>query len=353
MEKLMQYKKQLLLLAGCFLLLAICFLVWLKFFNKDNAFIFDDKNKIEHQNDASSTPQEPLWPRKLDGVGVKEGDTDSQIAAVMIDNHPLARPQSGLSRASIVYEAEAEGGITRFLAVYDIKDDISEIGPVRSSRAYYLDWSEEYKALYVHCGGSPEALAKIESDNIKNLNEFYNGKYFWRDEQREAPHNIMVSTQNIRQAIEDKGIKKVEYGIWDRLETPERSASTASGTSIGINYNLNFTVSWDYDIINRKYSRSYNGIVHKDKTGEEIKTDNVIVQVVRSEVIDEKLRMQFIDVGSGEALVCLSGKCIEGKWIKTGTKSRTYFFDETNAKLKLNPGITWIEIVNNKNKIIF
>ena len=353
-EKIVQYKKQLLLFAGCFLLLGICSLFWYKNIDEKIIAMIAGSNKMGINEIATSTiPTEPLYPRKLDGVGVKAGETDNQIAAVMIDNHSLAQPQSGLSRARIVYEAEAEGGITRFLAIYDTGEDVEEIGPVRSSRAYYLDWSEEYKALYVHCGGSPEALAKIEKDNIKNLNEFYNGKYFWRDENREAPHNVMISTKNIKDAIKNKEISKAEYGIWAYNENAVKPNGTSTVNEITLAYNYSFTVAWNYDIIKNNYTRFYNGNVHKDKTGEEIKADNVIVQMVDSEVVDEKLRQQLADIGNGKAYVCMAGNCDEVKWIKTGSKSRTYFFNENNEKVKLNPGITWVEIINSKNKINF
>lgn len=111
-----------------------------------------------------------------------ETGTTTPPLAVMVDNEITARPfQKGLSLADTVYEAPTEGGITRFLAVFDGEKYPKKIGPIRSSRPYYVDIIREYSAVYAHVGGSAEALSRIRKEEIFNADQFVLDKYFWRE----------------------------------------------------------------------------------------------------------------------------------------------------------------------------
>lgn len=140
-------------------------------------------------------------PSKLMGIKVDPAELNKKIMTVVIENHPDARPQSGLDKASIVYETLAEGGITRFLAVFQ-ENEVAEIGPVRSARIYFLDWVLEYDALFAHIGGNIAALDQIGPLKIQDINQFYNANYFWRDNSRVAPHNVYTTTDKLRAAGE-------------------------------------------------------------------------------------------------------------------------------------------------------
>src|SRR3989339_236076 len=137
--------------------------------------------EVKRVEETQGEDEEIKIRRSLDGVYVSIGEENNYPVAVMIDNHPGARPQSSLARANLVYEAEAEGGITRYLAIYADLNDLKEIGPIRSARPYFIDLARETSALYVHVGGSAGALAMLAQNKIPDMNEFYNGKYFWRD----------------------------------------------------------------------------------------------------------------------------------------------------------------------------
>ena len=108
---------------------------------------------------------------------------------VVIENSKASRPQSGLNDADIVYETMAEGGISRFIALFQ-KNDAKVIGPVRSLRPYFIDISEEYNLPFAHCGGSDEALACVKSENLMSMDEMANSSSYWRDSVRKAPHNL-------------------------------------------------------------------------------------------------------------------------------------------------------------------
>ncbi|MBI5221693.1 MAG: DUF3048 domain-containing protein [Candidatus Magasanikbacteria bacterium] len=148
------------------------------------------------------TPQLPQYFSSLDGTTVSSSEMINPfVVGIMIDNHPDARPQSGLVAAKIVYEAPAEGGITRYFAIFDSIQSVEKVGPVRSARPYFVDWLEEYSGLYMHCGGAPEALAKIKSEKVFDADEFFNGPYYWRDESRIAPHNLFTKSEQIKKII--------------------------------------------------------------------------------------------------------------------------------------------------------
>ena len=286
--------------------------------------------------------------RFLDGVMVDKGKENLLPMAVMIENHVDARPQSGLSRASLVYEAEAEGGITRFLAVFDPGENIEKIGPVRSARPYYIDWANELKALYIHCGGSPEALAKIINERINDLNEFYNAGNFWRDNLRAAPHNVYTSTEKLLNYLEREKIENERPGMataWKFKEDTD-AALRPKASKITVNYKgAPFTVLWSYDNINNEYSRFQGGLKHADTDGREIRAKNIIIQFVESRIIDEEGRRQVATVGSGKAKICLDGQCREGIWKKKDKKSRTAYFEADGREIEFNSGASWIEVV--------
>lgn len=286
--------------------------------------------------------------RWIDGVYVEKGKDNLAPFSVMIENHVDARPQSGLSRASLVYEAEAEGGITRFLAVFAGDGEIAEIGPVRSARPYYIDWANELRATYVHCGGSPEALAKIINERIIDLNEFYNAGTFWRDNKRFAPHNVYTSYKKLADYAERKNIAAERSGmvsLWKFKDDAPESARPLSAKTTIFYKGEQFTAEWAYDNIKNDYLRFQDAKKHLDKDGSEIRAKNIIIQYVQSVITDEVGRRQITTVGKGKAEVCQDGKCRDANWKKSDKKARTIFSDMAGAEIEFNAGKIWIEIV--------
>ena len=130
---------------------------------------------------------------------------DERPIAVMIDNHKGAWPQAGLNEAYSVYEIIVEGGETRLMALFK-GVDLDEIGPVRSSRHYFLDYALENDAIYAHYGWSPKAktdISKLDVDNINGITE--SSSSFWRTKSKAAPHNVFTSTKKIKEIAENKG----------------------------------------------------------------------------------------------------------------------------------------------------
>jgi len=143
--------------------------------------------------------------RQIDGIYVAEGEENLRPVVVMIENHYDSRPVAGLEKASIIYETIIEGGITRFLAVFDGGVSAKRIGPVRSARPFFIDMAEEWDGVYFHAGGSPEALAELKFSDLDRVNEISaDGVFFWRDISKLPPHNLYTSSILMERAIASK-----------------------------------------------------------------------------------------------------------------------------------------------------
>lgn len=288
--------------------------------------------------------------RRLDGRIVATEDADFLPIGVMIENLPSVRPQAGLSRASVVYEALVEGFSTRFLALFDPKEFPDRIGPIRSSRQYYLEWISEYNGVYVHAGGSPESLKSIDAFGIRDLNALRRGPYFWRDRSRSAPHNLYSSRELLDRAMRDLGYGELraEFEPWlfqddrsleERPENAKKVIIKFSGRS--------YETEYRYDRESDEYIRYNAGTVHGDENSkDEIRAKNVVVVEIPPVVsIGEKGRLALNVVGEGRVLIARGGEVIEGKWKKKDRTSRTRFYDAADQEIKFGRGSTWIHIL--------
>jgi hypothetical protein len=311
--------------------------------SKDQTIINNDLENISATSSCLNCRQ-----RYLDGVMVPMESAEAFPVALVLDNDVLARPQSGLSRASLVYEAPVEGGMTRYLAIYPADADISAIGPIRSARPYFVTWAEELKALFIHCGGSQEALNQLKSASLYDLNEFYQASYFWRDKSssRPAPHNVFTSADTWRLYLKEKGLNRAEADAWLFKESGEQASSSPD---INIYFSSNFRALWRYDSVANEYSRFFNGLAGTDEE-QPITAKNIIIQQVKSRVLDKAGRLAIDTDGRGQAKICLDGFCQDGYWQKK-TDKRTRYYYNNEEEIKLNPGITWIEVADNNTRI--
>lgn len=355
-KDLMQiYKKEKLWKRICFFsmiffVISLLFSVKYYFYPKISRIITGDTIGIELDsgNECKNCDR-----RYIDGVFVQNGEENVYPVAVIIDNHIDSRPPASLSKANLVYEAEAEGGITRYLAIFATRENIKKIGPVRSARPYFIDFAKELSALFVHCGGSPKALVKISKDNIFGLNEFYNDLYFWRDKNRPAPHNIFTSTELLNKYIENQNYDLGKFLSWKfKDENLQDNNGSKLDREITINFKYqNFVVKWKYDMINNEYLRYLNGIIHRDEDGGEIRVKNIVIQKSETKVIDKELRLEIKTIGQGDSIICLDGFCEQGEWRKNNPSSRTRYYYKDNNEVIFNAGKIWIEVVSPELRI--
>lgn len=289
--------------------------------------------------------------RYIDGVMVAPEFEKSQLYGVMIDNFSTARPQFGLSAASLVYEAPAEGGVTRYLAFFSPDSAPSEIGPVRSARAYFLNWAKELGAIYVHVGGSPEALELAKKLGTNDLNEFYKGSFFWRTDNRTAPHDVLTSGEKLTSYQQLKSEKVFEFTPWQFKDVA--TSSVAINSQINIKYSDGYNVSWQYDNNNGSYVRYLDGSIHSDASGTNITAKNIIVYVTSFLVTDEKLRLEMSGALSGQAILCQDGKCVLGNWKKNSTSMRAKYYYKSGEEFVFNAGTTWIEVTDDLQMVSY
>lgn len=316
-------------------------------------FVFkEDATPVVTQtkNEAPApAPAKPLTS-KLSGLPIADASVNERpVTAVMIENSPDARPQAGLSQASIVYEAVAEGGITRFLTLFqDTTPDY--IGPVRSVRPYYVSWLMGYDAAVAHVGGSGEALAKIRAQNVKDLDQFANPGPYRRVSNRVAPHNMYSSIAALRARQIEKGWGSSNFTGFERKDEAKSPAPTASSIDFNISGAL-YNAHYDYDATDNVYKRSEGGKPHMDEKAGQL-APKVVVALTMPQS-QNGIYSVYGTIGSGEAHIFQDGIMVKGTWHKTADTAPLTFTDAAGAPLKLNPGQTWLTALGSSTRISF
>lgn len=335
--------------------LTVGMLIW--FFQGNNSTdsqLADQQQEENKQENGVSCSHR----RALDGICVeKSEDVYPELVAVMIENHPDARPQSGLFDARVVYEAPVEANYSRFMAVFPKDMEVEKVGPVRSARPYYVNWAQEYaEPMYMHVGGSSDALEKIDQDNIFDMDEFYRGWYFWRSTDRFAPHNTYTSNKLWQKAWDNYGKEKKSdgYAAWtysdDALSAcTDTCANTITATFLAPTYEA----VWKYNTSTRQYERYQGGKPHVDQNGKQIVADTVIVQKMKTNIVDDIGRLQMDTIGTGKVFVFRDGQVIEGNWQKETKKTRTRFLSNNGDNIALRSGKIWIEVINQVGSVLY
>lgn len=293
----------------------------------------------------SSTPRNPLTGEIL----AAPLTSLPQVFGVMVENSADAWPLSGIDQAFEVIEAPVEGNIPRFIAFFSSEQEVKKIGPVRSSRLYYLDWAQEFNAIYGHVGGSPQALAAIQDRNVLDLDQFFQSEYYYRDEvTRYAPHNVYTTTDNLKKAaVEisqkyDNAAPKYDSWLW---QDGEAQSSESQKISLNWSNSTYYSVTWNYDPTTNLYTRKQGGNTYT--------ANNVAVMETGVDVIlgDEKGRKDLQSIGSGVAHLFQNGVEIIGTWKKPSAQDRLRFYDSSEKEIVMNAGKTWIEVTDDIEKL--
>lgn len=312
---------------------------------------------VASKTPAASTPApapaapkyySPLTGREL----ADEATAKRQVTAIMIENSPDARPQSGLGAAGVVFEAIAEGGITRFLTLFQ-EDRPNLVGPVRSLRPYYVDWLAAFDPAVAHVGGSAKALNEIRSGRYKDIDQFFNGAYFWRATDRYAPHNVYTSFDKLDALNQKKGFTSSTFTSFPRKIGKPAKAPHATKIDIDISYAL-FNVHYDWDQSKNDYIRYVAGKPHLDRESGQIRADTVIViKVPTSLGKEDGLREQMASLGSGGAYIFQDGTLTEGTWKKPDKRDQITFADKEGKAITLNRGRTWISVIAPNKSVVW
>lgn len=325
---------------GCVLVCASIFLVGC---NND-----EEGTTLEPIEELPEVVEEELpYVTPFTGERVAEEVSMKPIIAT-INNHPNARPQSGLASADVVYEMLAEGDVTRFLALYqsEIPDNI---GPIRSARSYFIELAKGLDAFYIAHGFSPEAQSMLRNNVVDNINGmYYDGSIFKRSRDRVAPHNSYISGENVKVAADKVGAsllynKKVSYNF---LEEDESAKAGLEANHINVNYNNNnrFNSSYQYNPESKTYIRESAGVKTIDLlTSNPIELSNILIFEMKHSVIDHEGRRDIDLVSGGAAYVFQEGTMRQVLWKNIDGVLKAVEVDD--SEVKLVPGKTWVHFV--------
>ncbi len=298
--------------------------------------------------------------------------------AVMIENHAESRPQSGLSLADVVYEAVAEGGITRFMGIFycGISASSVNLAPVRSARTYFLPWVLEYDAAYNHVGGAglcndptvddrAKALCQIDQYKIKDMDQF--GISFptcYRNPDRldhpvATEHTMICVTDKLYKIAANRGWTNVDakgvswnknFASWkfkDDAKEGDRGTAFSASFVAWKGYDKEYGVKWVYDGPTNSYKRWNGGVSHTDlETKEQLTAKNIIILFAKETgPVDDHAHLLYANVGSGDGELWQDGKKVKVTWKKALRTDRTKFFDPAGKEISFNRGAVWIEML--------
>ena len=305
------------------------------------------------------SPTPVLVPAPLTGRPVSPRDAAQHPIAIMIDDAPAARPQSGFNAASVVWQAPAEGGVPRYMMIFQ-EQVPTDVGPVRSARYYFIAWAAEWKAVYGHVGGSPQAVSTLRAEGngqlVYNADEFrWGGVYYRRITERHAPHNVYSDAKSLRvMATRVGATNEPMEPVWTFAPDADLEDRPTGGL-IRVVYPYN-TIRYDYDRATNTYLRGVTGQPEQidAATGERVAPRNVVVMLVSFAPLNDgssKHRLEAKVLGTGKAWIATNGRTILGTWEKTSLTDPTRFYDSTGKPVSLTVGQTFIQVMPLGSKI--
>ncbi|MCL4386211.1 MAG: DUF3048 domain-containing protein [Cyanobacteria bacterium] len=304
----------------------------------------------------------------LSGLEISDKVSNSRPFAIMINNSPEARPQSGLNKADVLMEVVDEGGITRLIGIFSSnKTDI--IGPIRSARQYYAELARMFDPVYVFWGTYPEGYKLIENMDMDVLTplgdttgassiqaNISDGRDAWRDSSRVAPHNAYSSTEKLDAAAKNNGFSL--EGGQSPLNFKMDAADDKKGTidDIKIDFSTaSFAADFKYDKSSNKYTKSTGGKPDKDRETNEALTFNNVIAVVTdiANSGDAAGHMVVRTTGSGKAFFFFDGNMVEGTWERKGITESMEFKDGAGNDVLFNRGSTYIGLVQGTDRVIY
>ena len=303
------------------------------------------RNNLNGEN-----PIVKLEPKKH--LNIINLDSNERPIAIMINNHSIARQNhAGLNDAYIVYEAIVEGGLTRLMAIFKDKDT-ARIGSVRSSRHYFLDYALENDAIYVHFGGSSQALSDIKTLDIDNIDGMSTASAFWRDRTLGVAleHTAFTNMEKLKSAVSDKGYRTktnkkllLNYKV-DEFNLDSKEDSIVAN-NISIPYSHYVVTSYTYDAEKKVYNRFVNGVAHTDGiTKNQYTAKNIIVMKVNNYSLDSYGRQKLDNIGSGDGYYITNGYAVPIVWEKESRSSQTIYRYSDGTEIDVNDGNTYIQI---------
>ena len=313
-------------------------------------FLLGGNNKEDLKEDTPAVEPTPT-PTPTPTLKIVDVNSKSRPYAVMIDNNVGNSNHVGLLDAYLTYEIIVEGGLTRIMAVY--KDTNTElIGPIRSSRHYFLDYALENGAIYGHFGWSSFARNDISALKVNNINGMTNGgNAYWRDKSIASPHNVFTSMESLKTRASELGYPLtgdqgllLNYSI-ENLDINEKE-NAVPANQVLVRYSASQTRGYTYDSENKVYLRNMNGSAHVDKlSGAQLSYKNIIIEQVENYTLDKKGHQDLRNIKSGKGYFLTNGYAVPITWSKSARKDKTVYTYADGSEITVNDGRTFIQIV--------
>ena len=303
---------------------------------------------------APSTPSDvPIQTPTIeaDAFYTAYKNAEKRPVAVMVDNdNKDAWPHAGLSDAYLIYEVPVEGGATRLMALFN-EQTTDKIGPVRSSRHYFLDYVLEHDAIYTHFGYSPRAMADIPALGVNNINGVLGSDSgaFWRETKYVGDyHSAFTSMEKINKMVEKKDYRTEREKAPLLFAETEKTLEGTPAADITIPYSGGYRSGFLYNAETGTYAKYMNGSIHALQGGKSLAVKNIIIMTVKSYPLgDGSARINIDTVGSGKGQYITMGQAVPITWEKSSRSGKTTWKDASGAEIALNPGQTFVMLVPN------
>ena len=295
-----------------------------------------------YTSDYVAPPPTTLAP--LTGIALQTGDTLGPSLAAKIDNHPDARPQVGLEHTDLVFEEMVEGGLTRYVAVWQ-SDIPAELGPIRSIRPMDPDIISPLGGIVAYSGGQQRFVAAMKATNVYNAihGQSDTADVMYRTDTKRAPHNVIVKAPQLIAKHTDLKPPGQQFAFAVDASGSSAVRDGAAVTKIALRFGAPSTPSWKFDTASGRYLRSQAGAADKDSAGHQLSAANVIV--LRVPIGNDGGVPKTELIGSGVAWVSSGGATIKATWRKGTQAGLIRLVDATGTVIRLAPGNSWIELV--------
>ncbi len=288
----------------------------------------------------------------LTGLPMADGVLALRPAIVVkVDNHPDARPQTGLNQADIVFEENVEA-LTRFALVFHSQGS-DPVGPIRSGRTQDINLLSSLNGvLFVWSGGNKGVTAAVKSSNFVNMSPSVAGRGsgFFRSDDKKAPHNLYTNTSDIWTVGAGRGGTPLPQFSYS---TDPSSNSGVDVVGVKLRMDGSMKASWEWDADKRAFARRHDAKVHLDSNGEQVTTENLLVLTVEYKIsAANKKSPEAQTTGTGVAWVLQQGKITQGTWTRADKMSPWTLTDETGEPILLTPGRTFVELIRKGQGVV-
>ena len=327
-------------------------------FGKNSNSAISEQNSVQSQTETQKAVEASQQTQNYELPIIQ---TSERPIAIMIDNEGKARKRhTGLDKAYAIYEMAAEGGETRFMALYKGTNPTA-IGPVRSSRHYFIYYALEHDPIYVHFGWSPLAERTIPQLGVNNINgvKGIDGAIFWRNPNvRSDWQNAFTSIRKIKEMVARKKFRdKTNINIFKYSPNEYDLINGNKANKIDIKYSGSRHSKYVYDESNKIYKRFLGDTPHTDAISHvQYSAKNIIIAFVNNYPLNDgenKDRQQMDTVGKGEGFLVTNGKYTKITWEKKNKTAKSYYRNQSGNEIVLNQGQTWIQIVPTYQKSNF